>query len=79
MRDAPPVQLANYVKYIGTREGVEKIDEGKLELPATMNQQKLIKQLICDIPFWHRHLTKGVPAELKHRPAMRNIPFALGY
>lgn len=24
MRDAPPVQLANYVKYIGTREGVEK-------------------------------------------------------
>ena len=79
MRDAPPVQLANYVKYIGTREGVEKIDESKLELPATMNQQKLIKQLICDIPFWHRHLTKGVPAELKHRPAMRNIPFALGY
>ncbi len=51
MRDAPPVQLANYVKYIGTREGVEKIDESKLELPATMNQQKLIKQLICDIPF----------------------------
>ena len=50
MRDAPPVQLVNYVKYIGTREGVERIDESKLELPATMNQQKLIKQLIRDIP-----------------------------
>lgn len=43
MRDAPPAQLINYVKYIGTREGVEKIDESKLELPSTMNQQKPIK------------------------------------
>ena len=25
MRNAPPAQLENYVKYIGTREGVEKI------------------------------------------------------
>lgn len=50
MRDAPPAQLTNYVKYIGTREGVEKIDESKMELPATMNQKKLIKQLIRDIP-----------------------------
>ena len=51
MRDAPSAQLANYVKYIGTREGVEKIDESKLELPATINQKKLIKQLIRDIPY----------------------------
>lgn len=50
MRDAPPAQLSNYVKYIGTREGVEKIDESKLELPATINQKNLIKQLIRDIP-----------------------------
>ena len=50
MQDAPPAQLANYVKYIGTREGVEKIDESKLELPATINQKNLIKQLIRDIP-----------------------------
>ncbi|MDD3228780.1 MAG: MobP3 family relaxase [Oscillospiraceae bacterium] len=50
MRDAPSAQLANYVKYIGTREGVEKIDESKLELPATINQKNLIKQLIRDIP-----------------------------
>ena len=28
LRDAPPEQLENYVRYIGTREGVEKIDEG---------------------------------------------------
>lgn len=50
MRDAPPAQLENYVKYIGTREGVEKIDESKLLLPATVKQQQLIHQLIRDIP-----------------------------
>ncbi len=50
MRDAPPAQLENYVKYIGTREGVEKIDASKLLLPATTKQQQLIGQLIRDIP-----------------------------
>lgn len=50
MRDAPPAQLQNYVKYIGTRDGVDKIDESKLALPATVNQQQLIAQLLRDIP-----------------------------
>ncbi|ERI89931.1 Sel1 repeat protein [Clostridiales bacterium oral taxon 876 str. F0540] len=50
MRDAPPEQLQNYVKYISTREGVEKIDESKAQFPATENQQKLIRQLLRDIP-----------------------------
>lgn len=39
MRDAPPRQLENYVRYIGTREGAEKVDESKLELPATKQQK----------------------------------------
>lgn len=50
MRDAPPAQLENYVKYIGTREGVEKIDESKLLFPATIKQHQLINQLIRVIP-----------------------------
>jgi len=50
MRNAPPAQLENYVKYIGTREGVEKIDESKRLLPATVKQQQLINQLLHDIP-----------------------------
>ncbi|WP_195201351.1 MobP3 family relaxase [Faecalispora jeddahensis] len=50
MRDAPPAQLQNYVKYIGTREGVEKFDESKLLLPVTVKQQQLIQQLIRDLP-----------------------------
>ena len=50
LRDAPPEQLGNYVKYIGTREGVEKIDESKGHLPATAAQKKLIAQLLRDLP-----------------------------
>lgn len=50
LRDAPPEQLKNYVRYIGTREGVEKMDESKRHLPATTHQKEFIKQLIRDIP-----------------------------
>lgn len=50
MRDAPPAQLENYVRYISTREGVEKVDESKRLLPATENQRQLIRQLLRDIP-----------------------------
>lgn len=73
MRDAPPEQLQNYVKYIGTREGVEKIDESKAQLPATENQQKLIDQLLRDIPAakdileysdYLQHPTRGNASEL---------------
>lgn len=50
LRDAPLAQLENYVRYIGTREGVEKADESKRLLPATGNQKKLIRQIVRDIP-----------------------------
>lgn len=50
LKDAPPEQMENYVRYIGTREGAEKIDESKKHLPATLYQKKFIKQLIRDIP-----------------------------
>ena len=50
LRDAPPEQLENYVKYIGTRDGVEKIDKSKGHLPATAAQNKLIAQLLRDLP-----------------------------
>ena len=50
LRDAPPAQMENYVRYIGTREGVEKMDSSKHYLPATIHQKQLIKQLLRDIP-----------------------------
>ncbi|MCL4464094.1 MAG: relaxase MobL, partial [Firmicutes bacterium] len=49
LRDAPPEHQSNFVKYIGTREGVEKIDDSKALLPATVKQQNLIKQILKDI------------------------------
>ena len=50
LRDAPPAQMENYVRYIGTREGVEKMDSSKHYLPETIHQKQLIKQLLRDIP-----------------------------
>ncbi len=40
----------NLVKYIATREGVEKCDESWKHQPATKEQQRLIKELIDDFP-----------------------------
>ena len=39
-----------YVKYIATREGVEKIDESKRLLPCTKKQQHLIQRILKDFP-----------------------------
>ncbi|WP_286152907.1 MobP3 family relaxase [Sporofaciens musculi] len=50
VRDAPPSHLQNYVQYISTREGVEKIDVSKKDLPTTMTQKKLIRQILKDMP-----------------------------
>ena len=50
IRDAPPEHLQNYVRYISSREGVEKADESKKNLPATSAQKDLIRQLLKDMP-----------------------------
>ncbi|NBI70711.1 sel1 repeat family protein [Clostridiaceae bacterium] len=50
IRDTPPEHLQNYVRYISTREGVEKADESKKNLPATSAQKDLIRQLLKDMP-----------------------------
>ena len=40
----------SYAKYIATREGVEKIDESKKNKPATVNQKRLIENILRDYP-----------------------------
>lgn len=40
----------NLVKYIATREGVERCDESWKHQPATQEQQRLIKELTSDFP-----------------------------
>ena len=42
--------LGNYVKYVSTREGVERVDPGKAALPVTEKQAKLVEQLLRDFP-----------------------------
>lgn len=85
LRDAPPAQLENYVRYIGTREGVEKVDESRLSLPATVNQKNLIRQIIRDIPASKEMLeyadflvkpTMGNASELISSALEQNIDFA---
>lgn len=49
LKDAPPSHLANYMNYISTREGVEKIDNTCGLLPATVKQKELIEDILSKI------------------------------
>lgn len=50
MKGELPEHLKHYVKYIATRDGVEKLDESKKLLPATERQKRLIQRLLRDFP-----------------------------
>ena len=49
LKNAPPSHLANYMNYISTREGVEKIDNTCSLLPATVKQKDLIADILSKI------------------------------
>lgn len=42
--------LGNYVSYISTREGVDRVDPGQAALSATKKQTQLVAQLLRDFP-----------------------------
>lgn len=50
LKNAPPSYLQNFVQYIGTREGVEKVDSTMPLLPATVKQKELIQDILSKIP-----------------------------
>lgn len=50
IRSGSPKRGQNLVKYIATREGVEKCDESWKHQPATQQQKRLIKELTDDFP-----------------------------
>ncbi len=50
MKGELPKHLKHYVRYIATREGVEKLDESKKLLSATEGQKELIRRLLKDFP-----------------------------
>ena len=43
--------LNNYVRYVATREGVDRLDPGKAALPATERQREMVGQLLRDFPL----------------------------
>lgn len=49
LKHAPAAHLQNYMKYIATREGVEKIKNSMPQLPATTNQKVLIRDILSKI------------------------------
>ena len=74
--------LPNYVRYIATREGVDKIDDTAKLLPATLNQIKFINQLTQDFPdtvdmFEYQDYlqsgTRGTASDLISRTLENNI------
>ena len=64
LKDAKPSQKENYVHYIGTRKGVEKIDTSKKHLPATVSQKKLVHQLLQDFPATKENQQSKMPRNL---------------
>ena len=85
IRDAPPEHLQNYVRYISTREGVEKVDESKKNLPVTPAQKDLIRQLLKDMPEskdmleyedYRQHSTIGNASEFITQALERNLDMA---
>ncbi len=45
------VHLNNYVRYVATRDGVEKLTPDKAGLPATKKQQAMVERLLRDFPM----------------------------
>ena len=48
--------LGKLVKYMGTREGVEKLPDGEDHSPATVRQQRLINQITKTFPETKNYL-----------------------
>lgn len=46
----PGGKAGSYLKYIATREGVDKIDDSKKNLPVSKKQKDLIAQILRDFP-----------------------------
>ena len=46
--------LSNYVSYISTRKGAERVDPGQAGKPATKKQLKMVEQLLREFPSSHK-------------------------
>ena len=44
-------RLGNYVRYMATREGAQRVPQDTGKLPATQKQQELVERLLQDFPL----------------------------
>ena len=44
-------RLGNYIRYMATREGTQRLAPGTAQLPATEKQRELAAQLVRDFPL----------------------------
>lgn len=64
MRNSPKRSAAKLIKYMGTREGVEKVSQGFDRSPVTVRQQRLISSItkkekrLEDYPEYQNYLAK---------------------
>jgi len=74
--------LNNYVRYMATRDGAEKLTSGKAGLPATKNQQVMVECLLRDFPLsrgmfeyedYQAHPTRGNASEFINRALEDNL------
>lgn len=85
LRDVPVPRIEHYVRYIGTREGVEKMAGGRDNLPATKNQRQYIEEMVQKIPEarelleymdFSEHPTMGNASELISCALERYVDFS---
>ena len=54
IKGGPPraaARLGNYVRYMATREGAQRVPQDTGKLPATQKQQELVERLLRDFPL----------------------------
>ena len=73
--------LQNYVEYMSTRKGVDKIDPSESVLPATKGQRQMVAQILRDFPLsrgmfeyedYHASPTRGNASEFITRALEEN-------
>ena len=69
--------LENYVKYMATRNGVERIDPGRSEWPATSKQKKMVEQILRDFPLSRGMFEYETMRPSRHAPTHRSSSLAL--
>lgn len=81
------LSIGGYAKYIGTREGVEKIDDTFKLSPATQKQKQLIGQIVRDFPDskamheyddYQKNPTVGTASEFISRSVEENADQMVG-